>query len=231
MVEIWGFLQEQTWTLSDGKVWSSFHTCLLLSLGHNLPNGLAESVTQMKHIFRQKFKQKCFWYILHFKSTIKLSLYAKSCSFYLVHIQKIFSFEVNIRENMWSLKKHDEYSQTFLKMKVPMASVLSHHFKETISRSHKRPGSPKTLGCIVKITNSVWEKPRNEGLCLFPCHSGLLRTYYLNPYIPVLDFCGVSSGSSLNLFTTNVTLEELWYRSYSYIFHFSKLHFEIFWQG
>lgn len=110
-------------------------------------------------------------------------------------------------------------------MKMPMRSVFSHHFKGTISKSCKGLGCPKTLGFLLKDKSFVWEKIRNEILFLFSCHSGLLRSYYLNPHVPVAGFCRVSSRISLNVFTTNVTLEELWYISPSSIFHFIQVTF------
>lgn len=130
----------------------------------------------------------------------------------------MFSFEVK------HLAKY-EYSQTFLKMKLPMGSVLSHHFRGTISRSCKRLGSPKTLGFLLKAKSSVWEKPRNEILFLLSCHSGFLRSYNLNPYVPVSGFCRLSSRISLNFFTTDVTFEELWYISSSSSVHFIQVTF------
>lgn len=106
-----------------------------------------------------------------------------------------------------------------------MGSVLSHHFRGTISRSCKRVGSPKTLGFLLKAKSSVWEKPRNEILFLFSCHSGFLRSYNLNPYVPVSGFCRVSSRISLNFFTTDVTFEELWYISSTSSVHFIQVTF------
>lgn len=43
---------------------------------------------------------------------------------------------------------------------------------------------------------------------------------YLNPYIFDSSYCRLNSGIPLNIFTNNVTLEELSYTSPSFTFHF-----------
>lgn len=140
----------------------------------------------------------------------------------ILSISRYFLLKSKIWQNMESLKRWNKYSQIFLKMKMPMGFVLSHHFKGTSSRRCKRLGSPKTWGFLLKAICPLCEKPRNAILLLFPRHSGLFISYI---YILVSHsgYCRVSSRIPLNIFTTNVTLKENSYMSLNFTFHFIQV--------
>lgn len=116
--------------------------------------------------------------ILHniFFTLIALSFhYMPNPSGLILSISRYFLLKSKIWQNMQRLKRWNEYSQIFLKIKMPMRFVISHHVKGTISRSCKRLGSPKTWGFLC----SLCEKPGNAILFLSSCHSGLLRNIYM----------------------------------------------------
>lgn len=141
----------------------------------------------------------------------------------ILSISRYFLLKSKIWQNMVSLKIWNKYSQIFLKMKIPVGFVLSHHFKGTISRRCKRLGSPKTWGFLLKAKCPLCEKPRNAILFLFSFSQWPSQKLYLNHYVSDSGYCRVSSRIPLNIFTTNVTLKELSYISLNFTFHFIQV--------